>query len=628
MIEVRLDGSPLAEDALRAVRPGIPVVAVFAGDPGGAAPELVETLRRSLPGPANALHVDFTIDPAADVHAAFAGAPNPLVPVIDASRALTASGVAVRWRIPACAPLAYRLEALFSTACDEGVEPILVRGEATDSESRRFIADFVQYRLLDEERALQSPARLAWYAALLAELSGSHPPDRGEANTLEQAALIPAQDGRPSTAPREATEPPAEVAGVVVEGLRAMAQWALTAVRGRSRAASKSPQRELRRVLVIGAYGGDHIGDTAIFGGVLFRMHRRYGTREAILVSQRPAHSARLVAMLDTPVRVRVEDYRQEAAARLLREVDAVVFAGGPLMDLPKQLVKHLYTVARARRQGKPFVIEGIGAGPFIRKPSAWTARLLVRMAERITVRTAADGRQPLVQGLDPIVGRDPAFDYLDTRGRELTRVPEDDRRWLDRLFAGTNGRVTIGINLRPLRSDYTVGAPASQRAEYTRMVEHRFEERLAQAMTRLHQAAAPGAAPCFVFYPMNSIQFGSSDLRSACRLRRRLPPEVDFRVWEADPSIDGVVALLRRVDAAITMRFHATIYAISQRTRVIGVDYRPGKKDKVAALLDDLGEGDNCARVDEATADWLFDRLNAVTVPGPDVTASAARTA
>ena len=76
--------------------------------------------------------------------------------------------------------------------------------------------------------------------------------------------------------------------------------------------------------------------------------------------------------MLDTPVEVTVEEYSQDNAARLLQYVDAVVFAGGPLMDLPKQLVKHLYTVSLARRSGKPFMIEGIGAGPFIRVSSTW----------------------------------------------------------------------------------------------------------------------------------------------------------------------------------------------------------------------------------------------------------------
>ena len=88
------------------------------------------------------------------------------------------------------------------------------------------------------------------------------------------------------------------------------------------------------------------------------------------------------------------------------------------------------------------------------------------------------------------------------------------------------------------------------------------------------------------------------------------LRKEVDLRVWEADPSLDGVIALLRRLDVVITMRFHATIFALAQGRRVIGIDYRVGRRDKVAALLSDFDQGENCGRIDRMTADWLYRRL------------------
>jgi polysaccharide pyruvyl transferase WcaK-like protein len=127
--------------------------------------------------------------------------------------------------------------------------------------------------------------------------------------------------------------------------------------------------------------------------------------------------------------------------------------------------------------------------------------------------------------------------------------------------------------------------------------------------MADFHEASA--APPVFVFFPMNAIQFGSSDLRSAYRLRRLLGSGIDMRVWEGDPGIDGVFSLLRRVDLVISMRFHATIYALAAGCRVIGIDYRIGKRDKVAALLGDFGMSENCSRIDEMTSDWLFGRLS-----------------
>lgn len=108
----------------------------------------------------------------------------------------------------------------------------------------------------------------------------------------------------------------------------------------------------------------------------------------------------------------------------------------------------------------------------------------------------------------------------------------------------------------------------------------------------------------------MNAIQFGMSDLRSAYRVHRLLRSDVDYRVWQADAGLDGVVAPLRRLDIVITMRFHATIFALAQQRNVIGIDYRIGQRDKVGALLDDFGQGENCRRIDELTPEWLLERL------------------
>lgn len=368
----------------------------------------------------------------------------------------------------------------------------------------------------------------------------------------------------------------------------------------------------LHRVVVIGAYGGEHIGDTAILGGVLTRVSQRYGVAEATLMSQRVAHTRHLVRMLDIPVTVRVTRYEHSGIREAVRDADAVVFAGGPLMDLPKQLVLHLYAVSRARREGKPFIMEGIGAGVFLRWPSAWIGRRLVKLAREISLRTSDDAQQPLMRGITYDVGRDPAFDYLESRPERLTRLPDDDARSIDELLRGTGGRTLVGINLRPIRHDYTVGVSSRKRPEYTRFVESRFEQRFAAALRRFSQASR--LKPCFIFFPMNAIQFGKSDLRSAGRIQRLLGDDVDFRVWEADASLDGVLALLRLLDLAITMRFHATIFAVSQRLKVIGIDYRVGQRDKVAAVLSDRGEGDNCARIDDMSVDWLVDRLSALS--------------
>jgi polysaccharide pyruvyl transferase WcaK-like protein len=583
--------------------------------------------------------VDFWLDNQANAFAVLDRKATSLSPILEASQALRVQGIDVRWMVPMTRPLVHRLEAIFSLAGEDRIDAVLVPSwkmqtarsdpeRELDEDDTLFVRDFLAHRLLEQDLHCLCPKRKAFYQAMLATLDApnSPPGTSHRVAVLRQSRTVSAQwalyyECRPRFADMDWGEAPpkkksmpalahaVDVGGVILEGSRAVLEWASTKIcSGFEEKHATRKGNQLPAAMMIGAYGGDHIGDAAILGGVLLRFKARHGTRRAYLMSQRPDHTQHLVRMLDTPVEVIVEQYSQDNAARLLQHVDVIVFAGGPLMDLPKQLVKHLYIVSLARRFGKPFMIEGVGAGPFVRFPSTWTARRLVLMADNIVVRTLADQSAPIMRGLYTTALPDPAFDYLETRGKKLTRLHARDDAWIESLLENTEGRVRIGVNVRPIRHLYTTETSSRNRAGHTRFIEARFEERLAEAMRKFHKTLP--SPPCFIFFPMNAVQFGLSDLRSAYRIKRLTGGEVDFRVWEDDASIDGVIALMRELDVAITMRFHAAIYALSQKLSVIGVDYRVGIKDKVAALLDDFGQSENCCRIDEMTTDWLFDRL------------------
>ncbi len=581
------------------------------------------------------LVVAFVLDRKADAFDALAKRTQALP--FELTKTLRTRGVAIRWIVPLIAPLVFRLEGIFSLAQDERVDPRLApawalpgwsfEDAALDEDAQLFVRDFLKYRLLDEEVDAYAPKRTAYHRFLLGVVDGVGPRRPAGARPVAHLTEAGLEIGNFPTVEDErdlvVEDAPAErerlfdqvkdVGGVLLDGQRALGVWSRVRMAGERAAPPLAEGTQLESITLIGAYGGEHIGDAAILGGVLLRAHEKFGTKRGILMTQRPDHTRRLVGLLDTPVDLRVELYEHDRIEAAVRETDGVVYAGGPLMDLPKQLVRHLYAISLAKKQDKPIVLEGIGAGPFERKPSEWVGRQIVLAANRISIRTAADQECSILDGLSPELGHDPAFDYLASRGKQLSRLPDEDRVWVDRLLADREDAKVVGLNLRPIRPLFTTGVPVAQRDSYTRFVERRFEERLAEAMKIFSKARRKKVR--YVYYPMNAIQFGSSDLKSAYRLARHLRSDVDFRVWEGDATLDGVVALLRRIDAVIAMRFHANIFALSQGCSVIGIDYRPGKRDKVDALLRDRGLYDNVARIDAMSIDWLVECLER-TVP------------
>ena len=358
------------------------------------------------------------------------------------------------------------------------------------------------------------------------------------------------------------------------------------------------------KAIIIGAYGGDHVGDTAILGGVLLHLARHFGTTEAEVLSHRPEHTSRLIDGLASPVSVRVFDYTPETIAERVPDAGMLVIAGGPMMDFPRVLAKHIGAIHLARSKGIPLRIERVGVGPFKQRLSRWAARHVFRLASSISLRSSGDGRDPVLKGLDYSVGRDPAFDYLATRSF-LDRKTSSSAS-ADRLLAATNGHMLVGINIRPIRHEL-----AAEGQSYSRAVDSEFFHRLADAMIR---SATESTRPLtYVFFPMNPIEFGKSDLAAAYRLHKLVAGRVDFRVWEADPDIDDVLGLLRRLDAVVAMRFHAAIFALSQGKPTFGIDYCPSLK--VEQLFADLGKSEDAVRIDHFVSNWLVNKL--VTLAG-----------
>ena len=96
-----------------------------------------------------------------------------------------------------------------------------------------------------------------------------------------------------------------------------------------------------------------------------------------------------------------------------------------------------------------------------------------------------------------------------------------------------------------------------------------------------------------YVFFPLETETDTGSDFDTADELAGYVAPEVDLRICRELPTLDGTLYLLRHADAAVTMRFHGAVFALSQSVPTVGIDYSHSGSGKIRDLFNDLGEGD-----------------------------------
>lgn len=344
-------------------------------------------------------------------------------------------------------------------------------------------------------------------------------------------------------------------------------------------------------VLLVGCYGGEHVGDAAILGGVIQRMMAEHQIAGATVVSTRPDRTRRWTDSLHLGIPLNVVPYTSADIAVNLKKCHCLVLAGGPLMDLPDLLVSHLDAALRANRLGLPFLVEGAGIGPLRQRLCIAFVQRLLRMASRVRLRTQASVAMAELWCVEAEAVRDPAFDYLD-HCAETKNSKSDIPHSLTEILG--DSKSIIAINLRPLWAKYA-SSPAAARD--IKNIQTSFLGQLALAL-EMHASVVR-----YVFFPMNADQYGFSDLDMAYDLQERLPSQVDLKIWEYEPNITDVLHLLQNCRGCIAMRFHACIFALSQGVETLGIDYGIAQKSKVAELFEDRGLSHRVINVGEATA-------------------------
>lgn len=344
------------------------------------------------------------------------------------------------------------------------------------------------------------------------------------------------------------------------------------------------PRVKSNKVLIVGAYGGEHVGDSAILGGVISRLNKKYGHAEYDVLSTRVSRTrfwTKTLAYADQISVVNLNDCLQF-------RYKSVVYAGGPIMEDPIRLFKLLTLVNRKHYYGSDFIIEGCGWGPFKTKLGRNIANTLVKKSSSITLRDEFPDFN-----LPHAVKQDPAFDYLNEVNK--TRDGLYQKR-LSEIFddlSHTNHR-TVAINLRPMWSKFIDGEAITPE-----FMINLLNDIINSIPKDYH----------IVYIPFNTDHYGFSDLDIVYRWQNDIHNEREIIIIKEEFATQDMIKLMSRIDYLIAMRFHACIFGSELGAKVFGLDYDlTPAKGKVQGLFDQKRIHACCSFIDTRVKDEIKD--------------------
>lgn len=341
------------------------------------------------------------------------------------------------------------------------------------------------------------------------------------------------------------------------------------------------------RLTIVGWWGSETVGDVAILGQLLDECDDVAPTAHVTVVSfDRDVSHATLrdldraaVQLLDVGIR----------SAWALVAARCLIYGGGPLMESPSMPVWALRT-RLARLAGARVMVYACGIGPLRTPRTERAVASIIRASTHVVLRDriSLDWTRALEGERDAIVSFDPAFDYV----RARTRTTSVRREGQLALALRTPPKSYLG-DLDP-----TVGT------------DH-FLDLVASALNTLGRERRLTLVGCV----MHDGTDDSDDHAVYARLRTRLEFPERLQVAPGRHSVADVQRVLEGSQAALTVRFHAMIFALATDTPFVAVDYaRPSGKVSAAAAI--VNRRDAVLEWDAINEAALTQRLRTVLDP------------
>ncbi|MBD3842305.1 MAG: polysaccharide pyruvyl transferase family protein [Campylobacterales bacterium] len=330
------------------------------------------------------------------------------------------------------------------------------------------------------------------------------------------------------------------------------------------------------KVLVIGWYGTETIGDRAILAGMIQLLTKVLGSIDLVLGSLFPFFSERTIyedketisktsyasvnfSIIDTSNSLELK--------KAVINSDLVVMGGGPLMDLSElYMVDYAFKLAKKKR--KKTAILGCGVGPLFHKHYRKTVLSIVKNSDVTVLRDTSSKNNLEAIYLEFSkdfsecaieVGFDPAVHYT-YRVNEFIKLNSD--------------KEYISINLRSFPSEYSVDEKKG--SVNSKLV--RFVGKLAESFPETE----------ILLTPMHYFHIGDDDRYFLNEIKFKLGRD-NLRVQNETLSLEETVKVYTNAKFNIGMRFHSVVLQTISSGKNYILDYTQPKKGKISGFIGDI---------------------------------------
>lgn len=342
-------------------------------------------------------------------------------------------------------------------------------------------------------------------------------------------------------------------------------------------------------ITLLGSNSGRNLGDAAILSGILDAISRALPEAEFLVPSTHPEfikenyggrYRVRGVNVMPWTGSIRLLGipawlcFRKSDVALIC---DGIIFGKKFLNPLFNFLVTLVFAVPIARLSGCKVVCYSCGIGPFPGKLSAWAARWVMNLCDRIILRDRASARLAREIGVirEIQVTGDAAFINPVTPRSECSTL-------FDR-YGLKDGERRIGVNVT---SYIDAWLKSEERVNST--------EEFLDSVTKALIGVKSKFNLQVVFFSTHPM-----DEEVLSFLGERLGSKI---VTNTDLLSHDIQALMRECDLFVGMRFHSIVLASAVEVPVVGLVYAP----KVRGMMDLLDSSEECLELSEVTPDRL----------------------